>query len=136
MNKDQNEKSTQDQNNENAQSTPKNRLRVTTIAVEVDLENREIFFKDDLMRKLKLELPTNDVYRVISNYVDPRDLEKVNEGLSKAKEGQENPIRFRFVHPLTAEKLCMEYRYEIIYVKYASTRLNGVLVNLKETQVQ
>lgn len=127
MSKSKDEKSTQ---GNQVPPKPKNRLHTTTIAVEVDLENREIFFKDNLLRRLKLEMPTNDVDRLISNYVDPSDFDKVNVGLNKAREGQEDPIRFRFIHPLTAEKLCMEYRYEIIYVKYASTRLNGVLVNL------
>lgn len=107
-------------------------IRLTSIPVEVDLENREIFFKDDLNKKLKLEFSTNNVDRLISNYVDPKDSEKVIQSLQQAQQGQEKPILFNFIHPHTAQKLKMEYRYEIVYVKYASTRLDGVLVNVRD----
>jgi hypothetical protein len=100
--------------------------------VEVDLENREIFFKDDLKQKLNLEFNTTNVDRLITHYVDPQDSARVQNELQEAQRGQEQPIRFQFIHPITEERLTLEYRYEIVYVRYASTRLNGLLVNVRE----
>jgi hypothetical protein len=64
--------------------------------------------------------------------VPAEDTPALRQSLSQAKQGQERPISFRFIHPITSEKLKFEYRYEIVYVRYASTRLNGVLVNVRD----
>lgn len=133
MNNKHNDESTQGNTEPTGQSDPKKRLRSTTLTVEVDLEAREVFFNENLCRKLKLDFDTTNMDRLISDYVDPLDVMHVNEGLKMAQEGRESPIRFRLIHPRTLEKLCFEYRYEIVYVKYASTRLNGVLVSLTES---
>lgn len=130
-----------DLQNENREKYPKNKkltvwnkrreLRTLAIALEVDLENREIIIKDDLKKKLNFEINTRNIDRFISNYVDPLDSKMLNEALQLAEKGQEKPFYFHFIHPGTEERLCMEFHYEIVYVRYASTRLNGVLVNVK-----
>jgi hypothetical protein len=102
------------------------------IPLDVDLENREIFFQKDLKDKLTFEFQTNNVDRLISNYVDPRDSHKVKQGLIKAEKGAEEPITFNFIHPVTSQRMQFEYRYEIVYVRYASTRLQGLLVNIRD----
>ncbi len=108
-------------------------IRLRAIPLEVDLENRELFLSDDLKRHFELEFNTSNVDRLITSFVDPIDLQNVQESLQKAREGQEKPIRFHFIHPVTAQRLKMEYRYEIVYVRYASTRLHGMLVNVRES---
>src|SRR5436190_7531437 len=105
---------------------------VRTIPLEVDLENREIFLGNDVREQLDLTLETNNVDSLISTYVHPDDSKRVMLSLVQAKEGQEKPIHFSFVHPSTSRRLHFEYRYEIIYVRYSSTRLHGVLVNVSK----
>jgi len=120
-------------NKRNYQQWKKRRdIRLSAIPVEVDLENREIFLSEDFKQHLDLDFSTSNVDRLITSFVDPTDLKNVQESLQKAREGQEKPIRFHFIHPVTAQRLSMEYRYEIVYVRYASTRLHGLLVNLRE----
>lgn len=109
-------------------------IRLTAIPLEVDLENRELFLNDKFLRKLNLEFSTSNVDRLISNYVDPKDLQSVKDSLQQAREGKEKPIHFHFIHPVTAKRVKMEYRYEIVYVRYASTRLHGMLVNVRDRQ--
>jgi hypothetical protein len=130
----QKKRSSENTENRNAYRVWKKRrdIQLTALQVEVDLENREIFFKDDLKQKLNLEFNTTNVDRLITHYVDPQDSARVQNELQEAQRGQEQPIRFQFIHPITEERLTLEYRYEIVYVRYASTRLNGLLVNVRE----
>jgi len=107
-----------------------------SIPVEVDLENREIIFHKDLPAELNFQIPTNNVDQLINDFVDPTDFEKVKTSLLKAEKGLEEPIKFNFIHPKTEQKLSFEYRYEIVYVKYSSTKLNGFLVNLRERRLK
>jgi hypothetical protein len=103
-----------------------------TIPLEVDLENREVFLGNDVKEQLDLKFETNNVDSLISTYVHPDDSKRVILSLKQAKEGQEKPIHFSFVHPSTARRLHFEFRYEIVYVRYSSTRLHGVLVNVSK----
>ncbi|MDI1355690.1 MAG: hypothetical protein PSX36_12275 [bacterium] len=105
-----------------------------SIPVDVDLENRKIFFDNKLKEVMNLEFNTSNVDNLITNYVDPKDAENVIQSLLEAKQGMEKPIHFKFIHPQTALKLNLEFRYEIVYVTYASTRLHGLLVNLPGTK--
>jgi hypothetical protein len=111
-------------------------IALKAIPLEVDLENREIFLGQELKAKLDFELLSNNVDRLISSYVDPCDSGKVQEGLELAQHGTEHPITFNFIHPRTSERMQFEYRYEIVYVRYASTRLNGVLVNIRDQKTR
>ncbi len=105
-----------------------------SIPLEVDLENREIFFKTDIKEKLHFDFSTNNIDSLIRNYVDPKDSKKVMRSLTEAEKGQEKPIPFNFIHPLTSKSFKFEYRYQIIYVKYSSTRLQGELVKMTESR--
>jgi len=102
------------------------------IPLEVDLENRQIFFRKGLPEDLSVALNSSNVDRLINEFVAPEDSENVTKSLLQAQKGLEKPITFNFVHPGTSQKLKFEYRYEIEYVKYSSTRLNGVLVNIRD----
>jgi hypothetical protein len=99
-----------------------------SIPLEVDLENRQLFFKTDIKERLNFEFPTNNLDNIIQTYIDPKDSKKVKQWLTKAKKGQEEPILFNFIHPETSRSFQMEYRYQITYVKYSSTRLQGELM--------
>jgi len=101
------------------------------IPLEVDLENREIFIRNEVRDTLNIDFNSTNVDNLINTYLDPEDSKQVIQSLTKAKEGLEKPIRFDFIHPLTAKRFQFEYRYQIIYVKYASTRLKGELVNTR-----
>jgi hypothetical protein len=107
-----------------------------SIPLEVDLENREIFFKTDIRKTLNFEFDTTNIDRLISTYLDPNDSQKVTQSLTKAKEGLEKPILFNFIHPHTSRSFQFEYRYQIIYVKYSSTRLQGELINVSDPKVR
>jgi hypothetical protein len=111
-------------------------IALRSISLDVDLENREIFLQKDLKEKLNFDFPTNNVDRLISSYVAPEDSQNVKQSLIRAEKGSEEPIMFNFIHPLTSQKLRFEYRYEIIYVKYSSTRLHGVLVNIRDQNLR
>ena len=104
------------------------------IPLEVDLENREIFFTTDIKEKLHFDFSTNNIDNLIKTYIDPKDSENVMESLTEAKKGMEKPIPFSFIHPITAKSFKFEYRYQIIYVKYSSTRLQGELVKMTESR--
>lgn len=99
-----------------------------SISVEVDLENREIFFQKDLSEKMQFDFSSTNVDKIITTYLNPKDGKKVIKSLDSAKTGVEKPIPFHFVHPITSKAFHFEYRYQIIYVKYSSTRLKGNLV--------
>jgi hypothetical protein len=100
---------------------------INSIALEVDLENRQVFFEAGVEKKMRLEFGTNNVDNLIKTYLDDKDLKHVVHSLTEAKKGLEKPIQFQFVHPLTSKSYRFEYRYQIVYVKYSSTRLLGEL---------
>jgi|GEM_PF-2187822 len=102
-----------------------------SIPLEVDLENRQIFFQPGIEEKLHLDFGTNNVDNLIQTYLDPNDLKTVTQSLTEAKKGLEKPIPFNFIHPLTSKLFRFEYRYQIIYVKYSSTRLHGELIKVE-----
>jgi hypothetical protein len=110
-------------------------IALKAIPLEVDLENREVFIGQELRNKLDFDLQTSNVDRLISNFVHPGDNLRVHDWLQLAQQGKETPISFKFVHPQTAEIILFEYRYEIVYVRYACTRLNGVLVNITTPRI-
>lgn len=116
----------------------KNRREMVSksIPLEVDLENRQIFFQHDIQDKLHFEFNTNNIDNLIKAYVDPKDLKKVKQSLTRAEKGLEKPIQFNFIHPETARSFQFEYRYQIIYVKYSSTRLQGELVSVREPKIK
>jgi hypothetical protein len=116
---------------EKAASSYRNIRDLMSIPLEVDLENGQLFFIEGIKQKLNFDLNTGNIDKVIKTYVDPKDLKKVKHSLSQAKKGIEKPIPFNFIHPLTAQSLRFEYRYQIEYVKYSSTRLRGVLVSIR-----
>lgn len=109
----------------------KRQLIAESIAMEVDLQNRQIFFNSDIRQKLQFELETNNVDQLINAYISPEDSQQVFQQLTEAERGMEKPISFNFVHPFTSRSFKFEYRYQIIYVKYASTRLQGELIRKK-----
>jgi len=100
------------------------------IPLEVDLENRQIFFDERIKDTFQLDQRSNNIDSFINTYVDPADSKKVIQSLSFAGQGLEQPFRFNFIHPLTERKLQFEYRYQIIYHRYACTRLRGELVQV------
>jgi hypothetical protein len=102
----------------------------TSIPLEVDLENRQLFFEEGVIKKLNLNFGTSNVDNLIKTYLDPKDLKKVSRSLTDAKNGIEKPISFNFIHPVTSRSFKFEYRYQIIYVKYSSTRLHGELIKV------
>ncbi len=106
----------------------KRKLISESIAMEVDLQNRQIFFGSDIREQLHFDLETNNVDQLINAYISPEDSATVIQQLTEAERGMEKPISFNFVHPFTSRSYKFEYRYQIIYVKYASTRLQGELV--------
>ena len=107
-----------------------------SIPLEVDLENRRIFFQTDIKEKLHFDFKTDNVDKLITTYLDPKDTKKVMNSLVKAKNGLERPIPFNFIHPLTSKSFHFEYRYQIIYVKYSSTRLQGELVKMVDAKLK
>ena len=107
-----------------------------SIPLEVDLENRQLFFNADIKEKLHFDFGTNNVDNLIKTYLDPKDLKTVTRSLSEAKNGLEKPIPFNFVHPLTSKSFRFEYRYQIVYVKYASTRLHGELIKVEDQKLK
>ncbi len=111
----------------------KNRREMITksIPLEVDLENRQIFFQPGTEEKMLLDFGTNNVDNLIKTYLDPKDFKTVTRSLTEAKKGLEKPISFNFIHPLTSKSFRFEYRYQIIYVKYSSTRLHGELIKVE-----
>lgn len=106
------------------------------IAMEVDLENRQIFFEPGIKDKLRFDFGTNNVDNLIKTYLDPKELRKINRSLTEAKKGREKPIPFNFVHPLTSRTYRFEYHYQIVYVKYASTRLHGELIKAPDEKLK
>jgi len=116
----------------------KNRRDMVTksIALEVDLENRELFFQPGIQEKLHFDFGTTNVDNIMKTYLDPKDLKKVTRSLIEAKKGLEKPIPFNFIHPLTSKAFRFEYRYQIVYVKYASTRLHGELIKVSGTKLK
>jgi len=102
-----------------------------SIALEVDLENRQLFFQPGIPEKLRIDFGTNNVDKLIETYLNPKDLKNVNRSLTQAKKGIEKPIPFNFIHPLTSKLFKFEYRYQIVYVTYSSTRLHGELIKVK-----
>lgn len=103
-------------------------LLSNAIPIEVDLESRQIFIDKCLDKKLNLFFNTTNLDAMIASYLLPKESKKVMQRLSKAEKGLEKPIPFRFVHPLTDKTFHFEYHYKIVYVKYASTRLQGELI--------
>lgn len=108
----------------------KREMLTNSISLEVDLENRQLFFEPGIEKKIGLDFGTNNVDNLIKTYLEAEDLKSVSHSLSEAKKGLEKPIHFSFTHPLTSKSFRFEYRYQIVYVKYASTRLHGELVKI------
>lgn len=121
-------KRTQNEPNSNLNWKNKRKLVSESIAMEVDLQNRQIFFTSDILQQLRFDLETTNVDQLINAYISPEDSASVIQQLTEAERGMEKPIAFNFVHPFTSRSYKFEYRYQIIYVKYASTRLQGELV--------
>lgn len=119
---------TQNKKKSNLNWKNKRELISKSISLEVDLQNRQIFFDSDISQKLHFDLDTNNVDQLISTYLAPEDSQEVIKLLTEAEHGMERPIPFNFIHPFTSRAFKFEYRYQIIYVKYASTRLQGELV--------
>jgi len=107
-----------------------------SIPLEVDLENRQIFFEPGIKEKLHFDFGTTNVDNLIKTYLDPEDLKNVIRSLTEAEKGLEKPISFNFVHPLTSKTFRFEYRYQIVYVKYASTRLHGELIQISGERIK
>lgn len=101
-------------------------------SMEVDLENREVFLHEGLKERLQFDFGTTNIDHLLETYLDRNDLKSVKQSLNLAKEGLEKPIPFNFVHPLTEKRFRFEYRYQIVYVKYSSTRLHGQLIKLRD----
>ncbi len=112
-------------------STWQHRKKIITkkIGLDIDLENREIHFNEEL-KHLPFRFSSNNIDSFISNHVHPNDLEKVIESLKQAQQGVEKPIRFNFVHPNVSKALKYEFHYQIVYARYAQTKLQGVLVKV------
>lgn len=100
------------------------------VPVEIDLQNREIVFKDDSLVSLNFQPGSTNIDSFIKNYIHPRDTKQVGISLGKAEKGIEEPIRFNFVNPKNARVHAYEYHYQIVYVRYAHTRLEGELVKV------
>lgn len=105
-----------------------------SVPVEVDLDNRKVFFDEKLKDMMNLHFDTSNMDHLIHSFVAPEDTQHVMQSLLEAKQGKEQPIVFKFLHPGTSQKLILEYRYEIVYVTYSSTRLTGLLVNVPDTK--
>lgn len=121
-----------------AQTNWKLRKEILTnnIPLEVDLENRQLFFNKGLNEKLNLNFKTNNLDKVIDSFLQPKESRKVMKSLSKAGKGVEKPIQFNFVHPLTSKAFQFEYHYKIVYVNYSSTRLQGELIKSQAKQIK
>lgn len=100
------------------------------VPVEIDLQNREIVFKDDSLSSLNFNPGSTNIDQFIETYIHPRDTRKVGDSLGKAEKGIEEPIHFNFVNPANAKVYSYEYHYQIVYVKYAHTRLQGELIKV------
>lgn len=105
-----------------------------SIPLEVDLESRQLFFNTNLSKNLNLN--TDNLDKVIESFLQPKESRKVMKSLSKAGKGLEKPIHFNFVHPLTSKAFQFEFHYKIIYVNYASTRLQGELIKSSAKQIR
>ncbi|PBQ33071.1 hypothetical protein CNR22_15220 [Sphingobacteriaceae bacterium] len=101
-------------------------------SMEVDLENREVFFHEGLKERLQFDFGTTNIDHLLETYLDGNDLQAVKQSLSLAKEGLEKPIPFNFTHPLTEKIFRFEYRYQIVYAKFSSTRLHGYLIKVRD----
>lgn len=106
------------------------------IPMDIDLENRQIFFHPEIKEKLRFDFGTSNVDNLMKTYLDPKELKHVNRSLTQAEKGLEKPISFHFIHPLTSRSFKFEYHYQIVYVKYASTRLHGKLIKVPHERVR
>jgi hypothetical protein len=107
------------------------KLLSAPIKMEVDLDSRRVVINEEVREHLNLDLADEKIDDLIRNYVHPRDTQKLISGLDQAGKGQEKPIRFSFMKPGTPRTYRLEFRYEIVYVKYACTRLSGTLVQVR-----
>jgi hypothetical protein len=107
-----------------------------TIPLEVDLENGQVFIENEVKETFNFDVVSTDVDKLIQTYLDENDSKEVMQYLTDARQGMEKPFQFNFIHPHTAKKFQFEYRYQIVYVKYASTRLKGELVNVKNPNLK
>lgn len=127
----------------NAKETPKNispslnwkkrrdMIRKSS-SMEVDLENREIFLHEGLKERLQFDFGTTNIDHLLERYLNQNDLKSVKRSLSLAGKGLEKPIPFNFVHPLTEKVFRFEFRYQIVYAKFSSTRLHGHLIKVRD----
>jgi hypothetical protein len=107
-----------------------------SIPVEVDLENRQVFIATEAKSTFNFDVISTDMDKLIQTYLNEDDSKEVLQNLTEARKGMEKPFQFNFIHPHTAKKFHFEYRYQIVYVKYASTRLKGELVNVKNPNLK
>jgi hypothetical protein len=105
-------------------------LLSSPIKMEVDLETRQILVNEEVKKHLNLDFTNEKIDQLIRTYVDPKDTKKLINSLNLAGKGKEKPIRFNFMKPGSPKIYSFEYRYEIVYVKYACTRLSGTLVKI------
>jgi hypothetical protein len=98
------------------------------IPLQIDLERGEVLVEDKMRRKLQLDLISDSIELAIKRFVHPSDSKKVKQFLENARKGVEKPLSFNFLDPRTAEIHKYEFKYEIVYVKYSSTRLHGTLI--------
>lgn len=102
-----------------------------SVPVELDLESREIFINEAALENSPLKLNCSSLDQFINRYVSPSQKERIVESLDEAGKGVEKPISFSFVHPDLKRELQFEYHYQIVYVSYSKTRLNGKLIKRK-----
>lgn len=131
--KKQNKTAKETQKNTNSALAWKNRREMISksSSMEVDLENREIFLHEGLKARLQFDFGTTNIDLLLETYLDRNDLKTVKQLLKLAKKGLEKPIPFNFIHPLTEKRFRFEYRYQIVYAKFSSTRLHGQLIKLR-----
>jgi hypothetical protein len=105
-------------------------LLSSPIKMEVDLESGQVLVNEEVKKHLNLDFTSEKIQDLIRTYVDPKDTKRIMQGLDLAGKGKEKPIRFSFLRPGTPRIYSLEYRYEIVYVRYACTRLSGTLVQV------
>lgn len=105
------------------------------IALQVDLEKGKVTTTETSGLDQLLNLDVKNMDQVIRDYVDAEDRVRVQQSLQQARKGAEEPILFNFVAPGSERKHPFEFRYEIVYVKYASTCLKGSLVKVNSTSL-
>lgn len=135
--KNQNHQNEEKQEQPERQNTKHGRnIIANKIPVEVDLQNRQVFIESKIKESFNFEFNSTDMDKLIKTYIDEQDSQEVIQSLTEAEKGLEKPFKFHFIHPLTAKRFQYEYRYQIVYVKYASTRLRGELIHIRKPNLK